>query len=127
MASGQRDDHLRMVGLEGFGLIDQIYGPTRRPSPRVQSQQVHQNHYRHPQQHQHQQSCIYHGSQANTVRESVVNHSLGTTRQFYSIVQSVYQEPQVSAAEKAEISSNEAARVYGGMVMLSYTRTRPLR
>ncbi|XWS14117.1 hypothetical protein CRYUN_Cryun36dG0095700 [Craigia yunnanensis] len=120
MASGQ-NDHLRMVGLEGFALIDEIYGPTIRPSQRVQSQQVHQNHYRHRQQYQYQQSCIYHGSQISTVREPVVTHSNRTTRQFY-------QEPQVSAAtEEVEISSNEAAQVYGGMVMLSYTRTRPLR
>ena len=68
MASGQKD-HLRMVGLEGFALIDEIYGPTSRPSQRVQSQQVYQNQYRHRQQYQYQQSRIYHRSQINTVRE----------------------------------------------------------
>ncbi|EOY06583.1 hypothetical protein QQP08_013928 [Theobroma cacao] len=133
MAS-QREQNLKKVGLEGFGLIDECYGRTRRSnhqSQRLQSPQpqVYQSHYQYF-YYQHQQSYVCQVPQVYTVtKEPAVTSYHGTTSQHqYYGGQSISERPQVvSVAKEAVVSSNEAAKFYGGTMVIDYTsRNKPL-
>ena len=119
--------HLKKVGLEGFALIEECYGRNRRP---VQSQTRldHQSLYYYQVQRQ-QLSYVRHVPQVFTVTKEPVTNYHGTSQhQYYGGRRSISEAPQVSVAkESVVVSSNEAAQLYGGTMVIDYGKTNRLR
>ncbi|XVE82187.1 hypothetical protein DITRI_Ditri15bG0127200 [Diplodiscus trichospermus] len=130
MASQRDQQHLKKVGLEGFALIDECYGRTRRP---IQSQkplsshpQVHQSHYQYFYYQPHQSYVCQVPQVYTATKESVTNYP-GTSQHQYHGGWSISERPQVSAAKEHVVSSSEAARFYGGTMIFDYSKNKPLR
>ena len=130
MASQRDQQHLKKVGLEGFALIDECYGRTRRSnqSQRLQSPQpqVHQSHYQYF-YYQHQQSYVCQVPQVYPVTKEPVTNYPGTSQHQYYGGRSISERPQVSVAKESVVSSNEAAQFYGGTMIIDYSKNKPLR
>ncbi|XVF62544.1 hypothetical protein PTKIN_Ptkin09bG0016500 [Pterospermum kingtungense] len=103
MASQRDQQHLKKVGLEGFELIDACYGR--------QSLQRHQS----------SQPQVY------TVIKEPVTSYVGTSQHHYYGGRGVSERPQVSVVEESVLSSNEAAQLCGGTIIIDYSKNRPLR
>ncbi|XVF62546.1 hypothetical protein PTKIN_Ptkin09bG0016700 [Pterospermum kingtungense] len=126
MASQRDQQHLKKVGLEGFELIDACYG--RQSLQRLQSSQpqVRQSHYQYF-YNQHQQSYVCQVPQVYTVIEEPVTSYPGTSQHHYYGGRGVSERPQVSVVEESVLSSNEAAQLCGGTMIIDYSKNRPLR
>ncbi|XWS53578.1 hypothetical protein CRYUN_Cryun10bG0013400 [Craigia yunnanensis] len=133
MASQRDQQHLKKVGLEGFALIDECYGRTRRSnqSQRLQSPQpqVHQSHYQSfYSQVQHQQSYVCQVPQVYTVTKEPVTNYPGISQHQYNGGRSISEGgPQVFVAKESIVSSNKAAQFYGGTMVIDYSKNKPLR
>ncbi|XVE65583.1 hypothetical protein DITRI_Ditri08aG0011600 [Diplodiscus trichospermus] len=130
MAS-QRDhqQHLKKVGLEGFALIEECYGRTNH-SQKLQSPQpqVHQSHYQSfYHQVQHQQAYVCHVPRVYAVTKEPVTIFSGTSQHQYYGGRSVSEGgAQFFVAKERMVSSNEAARLYGGTMVIDYSKNKPL-
>lgn len=103
-------DRLIRAGLDGFALVDKLYGRNKKPSavvagsvlvttPNIQDDHKCDHYYN--QQHQ---SCYYHRQQ-----------------------KSVYAGPRAITVEQPVINSTDAARYYRGVEIMDYTKKNPVR
>ncbi|XVE82188.1 hypothetical protein DITRI_Ditri15bG0127300 [Diplodiscus trichospermus] len=127
----QRDQqHLQKVGLEGFALIDECYGRTRRPiqsqKPQSSQPQVHQSHYQYF-YNQHHRSYVCQVPQVYTATKEPVTNYPGTSQYHKYGGWSTSERPQVSVAKEHVVSSSEAARFQGGTMIVDYSENKPLR
>ncbi|XVF38762.1 hypothetical protein REPUB_Repub20aG0129900 [Reevesia pubescens] len=126
MASQRDQQHLKKVGLEGFALIDEYFGRTRRSnqSQRVQSPQpqVNQTHYQ-PLYYrvQHQQSYVCQVPEVYTVMKEPVTNYPGTSQHQYYGGRGISEEPQVYTVTKEPVTNYNGTsqhQYYGRRIFL---------